>query len=222
MIRVMILDDLKDIRDFFTELINSQPDMEAVCSASCEKESIEMAEKYKPDIILMDIQMDEYNSGIRAAEKINEILPKTKIIMLTIHTSDELIIEAYLAGVVDYLEKTSPPEDICETVRKVYSQTEFLGKIITDAVRKKMQHIKRQETSLLYIINRFSKLTPMENDILKLLYQKNTRKEIAKKKFMSEDTVKTHIRHILRKLGCTSTSEMLVLLEQLGITNYFK
>lgn len=221
MINVMVCDDLQDIRDFFVELINQQPDMHVVCTADDTQSCISNAEKYKPDIILLDVQLDEYKSGIIAAEKIVDILPETKIIMLTIHNNDELVIESYLAGAVGYIEKSTPPELICDLVREAYSQPEFLGNIISNALRRKINNTRRQYTSLLYIINRFSKLTPMETEILKLLYKRKTRNEMAKEKYLSEETIKTHIRHILKKMGCTSTAELLKVLEELGITNYF-
>ncbi len=220
MIRVMVCDDLQDICDFLSEKINSQPDMEVVCTASCEQESIELAKKHKPDIILMDIQMDEYNSGVNATEKIMAALPKTKIIMLTIHRTDDLIVNSYIAGAVDYVLKDSPPEMIYNSIRSVYESSEFLGRTIANAVYHHMKSTTDLEPSINYMINHLSKLTPVEIEIVKLLYCKKNRREIAKEKGLSENTVKQHIWHILRKLDFDSTSEMTAFLRKLNIIEY--
>ena len=220
MIGIMICDDLYDICDFFSKKINSQEDMEVLCVSHDAQSSIDNAIKYKPNIILMDIQMDEYCSGIIATKKIMEELPATKIIMLTIHNSDELIVDSYVAGAVDYIIKDSPVEEICNLIRKVYNSSEFLGRTIANVLYKYIKNCKNIEPSINYTINYLLKLTPVEVEIVKMLCKKKKRKEIAKEKELSENTVKQHIRHILKKLNFESTSKMIDFLEELDIMDY--
>ena len=194
--------------------------MEVVCTASCERECVELAEKYRPDIVLMDIQMDEYHSGISATEKIIKVLPKTKIIILTIHHDDELIADAYIAGAVDYVLKDSPPEVIYDSIRNVYNCKEFLGRTIAEVIYHQMSHQENLEVSIDYMINHLSQLTPTEIEIIKMLYERKNRREIAREKGLSENTVKQHVWHILRKLDFDSTSKLIDFFTELNLIEY--
>lgn len=198
MIRVMICEDMKEISDSLKAVIEKQEDMTVVGIADTTESSICMARKVKPDIILLDIQMDEADSGIQIAEEVSASLPDTRMIVLTIHNNDDIIAEAYQNGAVDYLLKDATEEEICGSIYKVYQNEDFLGKTISGVLKKKVLESKRQKLSLLYVINHLSKLTPTELMILQMLYRKKNRKTIAKEKYMAEETVKVHIRHILK------------------------
>lgn len=214
MIKVMICDDLVNIQTYFSSIIDNEPDMEVVCTSSSKDEAIRCAIEHQPDIILMDIQMDTKNAGIEATKEIIKFLPNTKVIVLTIHTDDDLIVEAYLAGAVDYLTKESNPETLCQAIRKVYENNNFIGPLIANTVKN---NIKKSQASILYMTTHFFKLTQAEKEILWLLYQKYSRKKIAEMRFLSEETVKIHIKHILRKLNFSNTVEMLDFLREIGI-----
>ena len=222
MISVMICDDIKEIRDNLKQMIDSQEDMKVVSMAETAEEAIRSAREKRPDVILMDVQMDEVNSGILATHAITNSLPHTRVIMLTVHNNDDLIADAYRVGAVDYILKDATRDDVCDSIRKVYQNEEFLGKLIAKVLRDKMSKMQKQEISILYLINHLFALTPTEMMILKLLYQKKTRKMIAKEKFISEETVKIHIRHILRKLDFNTTSEMVSNLRHMGVMKYFE
>ena len=222
MISVMICDDIKEIRDNLKQMIDSQEDMKVVSMAETAEEAIRSAREKRPDVILMDVQMDEVNSGILATHAITNSLPHTRVIMLTVHNNDDLIADAYRVGAVDYILKDATRDDVCDSIRKVYQNEEFLGKLIAKVLRDKMSKMQKQEISILYLINHLFALTPTEMMILKLLYQKKTRKMIAKEKFISEETVKIHIRHVLRKLDFNTTSEMVSNLRHMGVMEYFE
>ena len=222
MISVMICDDIKEIRDNLKQMIDSQEDMKVVSMAETAEEAIRSAREKRPDVILMDVQMDEVNSGILATHAITNSLPHTRVIMLTVHNNDDIIADAYRVGAVDYILKDATRDAVCDSIRKVYQNEEFLGKLIAKVLRDKMSKMQKQEISILYLINHLFALTPTEMMILKLLYQKKTRKMIAKEKFISEETVKIHIRHILRKLDFNTTSEMVSNLRHMGVMEYFE
>ena len=222
MISVMICDDIKEIRDNLKQMIDSQEDMKVVSMAETAEEAIRSAREKRPDVILMDVQMDEVNSGILATHAITNSLPHTRVIMLTVHNNDDLIADAYRVGAVDYILKDATRDDVCDSIRKVYQNEEFLGKLIAKVLRDKMSKMQKQEISILYLINHLFALTPTEMMILKLLYQKKTRKMLAKEKFLSEETVNIHIRHILRKLDFNTTSEMVSNLRHMGVMEYFE
>ena len=220
MIKVMICDDIEEMCDHFCGIINSQEDMNVVCRAHTRKESVDMALKYKPDVILMDIQMDSADAGILATTEICEALPDTRIIMLTIHNNSNMIVDAYLANAVDYIIKSSAPEVICTSVRKAFNNENYIGTLINDTLKKSVNYSKKQVTSLLYMINHISTLTPMELRILKHHCNNIKRSKIAETEFISENTLKLHIKHILRKLSFASCREMVKFLNELNIMEY--
>ena len=219
MIKVMVCDDLINIRNHFSNIVNNRQDMSVVCTASTKDEAIELAAEHKPDIILMDIQMDTKTAGIEATKQIVKILPDTKVIILTIHHDDALIVESYLAGAVDYIMKESDPETLCQTIQRAYNNNNFIGPLIATTIKN---NIKKSQESILYMTTHFFKLTPSEKEILWLLYQKYPRKKIAEMRFLSEETVKIHIKHILRKLNFSNTAEMMVFLQEIGIMEFME
>lgn len=210
----MVCDDLINIQNHFSNIVNDQQDMSIACVASTKDEAVKLAAEHKPDIILMDIQMDTKTAGIEATKQIIKMLPDTKVIILTIHNDDTLIVEAYLAGAVDYIMKESDPETLCQTIRRAYNNNNFIGSLIATTIKN---NIKKSQESILYMTTHFFKLTQSEKEILWLLYQKYPRKKIAEMRFLSEETVKIHIKHILRKLNFTNTAEMVVFLQEIGI-----
>ena len=222
MISVMICDDMIDIRQYYVDCINAQPDMQVVCQAGATEEVIQKALAHRPDIILMDVQMDENNSGVIATERITKEIPDTKVVMLTIHNDDDSVVDAYMAGAVDYMIKSSQPQEICENIRRIYTTDEFLGKRVSNALRNKIIKVQKQERNIIYLVNRMSKLTATEQKILEPLYKKKKRKKIAAENYMSEETVKIHIRHILKKLQFSSTTEMVSELEKMGIMEMYE
>ncbi|MBQ8813077.1 MAG: response regulator transcription factor [Lachnospiraceae bacterium] len=217
MIKVMICDDIDDIRDYYREIIRTQGDMQVVAEAAAMEAAVEKALIHKPDIILMDVQMEEENSGIVATERIMQLLPETKVIVVTVHNDDDLVVDAYMAGAVDYMVKGSNAEAVCAVIRKTYAAEDFLGVRIAVALKACIKKARRQEKSMLYLINNMIRLTTTEKIILEQLYQKKKRRKIAEENFMSEETVKIHIRHILRKLEFDSTAEMIRELEKMGV-----
>lgn len=223
MIRIMLCDDIKSIRDYFEKTINAQPDMEVVCAAATGKEAVDYLAESEvcPDIILMDIQMEEEKAGITATREIHQRYPKIKILMLTIHENDDLLIEAYLAGAVDYIVKDVPTEEICSTLRKANENENFVSSIIRENTREKLDRNKMIEISMVFFINKMSKLTNSELRILHQLYLGKKRKEIAKAEVLSEETVKLHIRHILRKLEFSTSREMVDYLKKLKLLEYY-
>lgn len=222
MIRVMICEDMKEISENLKTVIERQENMTVVGIADTTETSIRLAKERKPDVMLLDIQMDEADSGIKIAASVSEALPDTRMIVLTIYNNDDTIAEAYQNGAVDYLLKDATEEEICSSICKVYQNEDFIGKMISQVLKKKMAESTRQKKSLMFMINHLSKLTPTEMMILQMLYQKKNRKTIAKENYMAEDTVKVHIRHILKKLDFSTTMEMINFLKKLGVMELFQ
>ena len=140
MIKIMLCDDLKTIRDSFVQAINRQEDMQVVYAAASGSEAVEYLNHCEalPDIILMDIQMESEKAGIEATRQIHEKYPRIKILMLTIFENDDLLIEAYLAGAVDYIVKDVSWKKICDTLRSASVNENFVGTIIREKTREKL------------------------------------------------------------------------------------
>ncbi len=216
MIKCVVCDDIKTIREHFAEVINMQEDMTVTGMASTGDEAVEITQQTKPDIVIMDIQMDSGMDGIEATKRITDTT-QSKVIMLTIHQSDEFMVDAYLAGAVDYLFKEVDNNIICDTIRNVYKNDSFMGPRLVRKIKEQICKSKRKEMSIMFFINNFSKLTEMERVVLKYLYNGKKRSQIAQSEFISQETVKSHVRHILRKLGFTNVNEMVGFLRSIQI-----
>ncbi len=221
MIKVMIVDDIPECIQYYASFISKEPDMEVSGVANSGMEAIKTAPEIAPDIILMDIQMEYEKAGIDAAREIIQGNPDVKIIVVTAYDDSDLIIDAFLVGVVDYIVKMSPVEQILSKIRKVYEHEEFIGPKIMQSVKTKLNDARKQQRSLLYVINYLSKLTKREKNILKLFLKNNSREQIMEILYIEETTLKTHIQNILKKLEYSSVKDMIKELNQLNINFFF-
>lgn len=221
MIKIAICEDIPQMRSYIVSAINSQTDMQIVAEASCSTEIISKVRETNPHIVLMDIQLETEKAGITATKEIIDHNPDIKIIILTVHEDSELIIDAYYAGAVDYITKSSDPELVIERIRKVHAQSDFLGPLITRNLKSELKKYRMIHDSLLFFINSFSQLTPTEKMILKQLCDGYTRKEIAQKNYLAITTVHTHVKHILKKLNYTSTKKMVAFIKEIHLFENF-
>ncbi|MGP1403434.1 MAG: response regulator [Catonella sp.] len=220
-IRILIADDFVYLREDLTELINSQEDMEVVGEAESGSEIIELAEKSDYDIILMDIEMEQTNAGILAAEKIRDKNPDAGIIFLTAHETKEMIVTAMGAGAVDYVVKGVGDEVLLMHIRNAYEGNPVMQSRVRDTVMQEYARLQRSERSLLFFINCISNLTGAERELVKLLLQGSKVSEIADIRRVENSTVKTQIKSLLRKFGCSRSKEVVSLIEELKIGHLF-
>ena len=220
-IRILIADDFVYLREDLTELINSQDDMEVVGEAESGSGIIELAEKSDYDIILMDIEMEQTNAGILAAEKIRDENPDAGIIFLTAHETKEMIVTAMGAGAVDYVVKGVEDEVLLMHIRNAYEGNPVMQSRVRDTVMQEYARLQRSERSLLFFINCISNLTGAERELVKLLLQGSKVSEIADIRRVENSTVKTQIKSLLRKFGCSRSKEVVSLIEELKIGHLF-
>ena len=165
-IRIMIADDFPLLREDLTELINGQPDMEVVGTAASGKEIIELARHTVYDLILMDIEMEQMNSGILATEAIREENPEAGIIFLTAHETREMIVTAMGAGALDYLVKGSDDDQILYHIHCAYDGHPAMQTRIHETIMQEYARLQKSERSLLYFINNISRLTAAADQAL--------------------------------------------------------
>lgn len=221
MIKVAIVEDFELIREDLKELIDSQEDMQVVWAAETGVQAVELAEKEATDIILMDIEMETINAGILAAEKIRDKNSEQKIIFMTAHETNEMIITAMGTGAVDYLVKGEDSEEILSHIRNAFAGRATMNSRIQETIMREYSRLQRSERSLLFFIHNVSQLTAAERELVKLLLERMKVKEIAQVRCVEMITVKTQIKSLLRKFGCSRTKEIVSMIRDLNLSHLF-
>ena len=221
MIKVAIVEDFELIREDLKELIDSQEDMQVVWAAETGVQAVELAEKEATDIILMDIEMETINAGILAAEKIRDKNSEQKIIFMTAHETNEMIITAMGTGAVDYLVKGEDSDEILSHIRNAFAGRATMNSRIQETIMREYSRLQRSERSLLFFIHNVSQLTAAERELVKLLLEGMKVKEIAQVRCVEMITVKTQIKSLLRKFGCSRTKEIVSMIRDLNLSHLF-
>ncbi len=201
-IRVIIADDHVIMREGVAIILNDLPGFEVVGQAKDGKQAVELVEELHPHITLLDINMPELN-GIDAAKIICQMHPETKILMLTMHDDSAIFFEAIQAGAVGYILKGSQPGDLIEALRAVHMGDVYLSPPMTrKLVNAYLATNDNQETS------RLDLLTDREHEVMHLLAQGLTNREIAQRLVISPSAVQTHRTHIMEKLQLKNRAEL--------------
>ena len=205
-IRTMIVDDHALFRRGLEMVLDEEQDIELVGQASDGAEAVEKAAESLPDVVLMDIRMPR-SSGIEACRAMKEAAPSAKIVILTISDEEEDLYEAIRAGASGYLLKDIPLDEVADTVRAVHGGQSLInpsmaGKLLTEfaTLARRDDEERVQEVPA-------PRLTEREMQVLKLVARGMNNRDIAKELFISENTVKNHVRNILEKLQIHSRME---------------
>jgi DNA-binding NarL/FixJ family response regulator len=206
-IRTMIVDDHALFRRGLEMVLAAEPDIELVSEASDGAEAVEKAGETLPDIVLMDIRMPR-SSGIEACRALKDVVPSAKIVMLTISDEEEDLFEAIRAGASGYLLKDIPLDEVADTVRAVDGGQSLInpsmaGKLLTEFATLARREAASEPPEQVPA----PKLTDREMQVLKLIARGMNNRDIAKELFISENTVKNHVRNILEKLQIHSRME---------------
>lgn len=191
-IRVMVVDDHEMVRRGICSYLETEDDMEVVGQAGSGKEAIRLANQLKPDVILMDLIMED-GTGIEASEQIKRDLPQVQIIILTSYIDESLIFPALDAGVLSYLLKTSQADEIVDAIRLATKREAVIEPKVATKMLGKIRHNNEQLPH--------DELTSREMEVLILIGEGKTNQEIADELFIGIKTVKTHVSNVLSKLG---------------------
>ncbi len=213
-IKVMICDDMQALINCFRVALNFVDDIEIVCTANDEKGCLSGLERYKPDILLLDIQMDEQDSGVKIIKKIKEKGLSVKIMMLTIHEEDKYIFDCLTMGATDYMLKTTPVEKIIEAIRNAYNDKTVLNPVIAKKLIDEGARLQERHTNSISLLNAIAQLTATEYKILRLVYEGYSYEEIAKQRFVAPVTIRTQINKILKKFDMYSAKELIAQLKE--------
>jgi DNA-binding NarL/FixJ family response regulator len=201
-ITVLIADDHDIIREGIKNIIKKQSVYEVVGEAADGEETLLKAEKLKPDILLLDISMPKI-SGLDIIGQIHRLSAKTKILIISVHKASAYIMKALKSGVMGYLNKENAAEDLLPALRKVVDGKVFLSSSVSSYLADKIQD-KGPEEAL-----KKELLTEREQEVLRLVVEGKTAKEIAKTLYISHRTVENYKNSILEKLGLEKTSDLI-------------
>jgi DNA-binding NarL/FixJ family response regulator len=206
-IRALIVDDHALFRRGLEMVLAAEDDIELVGEACDGTEAVQKAGESLPDIVLMDIRMPK-SSGIQACRAMKEVAPSAKIVMLTISDEEEDLFEAIRAGASGYLLKDIPLDEVADVVRAVHGGQSLINpsmaaKLLTEFATLAKRDADEQQVEQVPA----PKLTDREMQVLKLVAKGMNNRDIAKELFISENTVKNHVRNILEKLQIHSRME---------------
>jgi len=199
--RILIADDHSIVRSGLKKVLDAKPDMEVVAEAEDGHEAVEKALKEDVHLVILDVSMPR-KTGIQAAAELNKRKPELRVLMLSMHDSEQFLFEALKAGASGYVLKSGADTNIVDAVRAAMRGDSYLyPSAVTAIVRDYVERGGRGE-------EQFDVLTPRELEVLKLIAEAHTSKEIANALFISVKTVERHRQNILDKLGMSDRVEL--------------
>ncbi|ANJ08637.1 response regulator transcription factor [Streptomyces parvulus] len=213
-IRVLIADDQQMVRQGFTVLLNTQPDIEVIGQAVDGRDAVAKVAEQAPDVVLMDIRMPELG-GIEATRLITGATPEIRVLVLTTFDLDEYVYEALRAGASGFLLKDASADQLAEAVRVVAAGDALLAPGITRRLIAEFSRLDDRPRAPLK--DRVGELTERETEVLALIAQGLSNAEIARRLVVAEQTVKTHVGRILVKLGLRDRTQAAVFAYESGL-----
>ena len=195
--RVLIADDHGIVRSGVKLLLDRQPDIEVVAEAEDGVEAVQMAIKHRPDVAVLDVSMPRM-TGIQATHEIKQQSPDTQVLILSMHDDERYLFEALRAGAAGYVVKRAADQDLVDAVRAAGRGEPFLTSAAQQALIQGFLHRGDEP----------AELTPREQEVVKLIAEAHTNKEIAEILHLSEKTVESHRARVLQKLGMRDRVEL--------------
>lgn len=211
MIKVIICDDQAIIRDGLEMLLKLEKDIDVAGQAQDGAEAVELVDKTRPDLVLMDLKMPGLN-GIEATRQIRARFPQVKVLVLTTYDDDEWVFDAIRAGASGYLLKDTPREEVIKAVKGTAAGKTFVDPSVAGKVLHQVAGKQGQPSSLLT-----NKLTEREADVLRLIARGFTNADIAGQLHLSEGTVRNHVSAIFAKLEVADRTQAAVIAIQHGL-----
>lgn len=212
LIRVLLADDHTLIRAGLRMVVVSQPDFTVVGEASDGREAVALAEQLKPDVVVMDIGMPSLN-GIEACRQIHDSLLGTQVIMLSMHSDEGYVLRALKAGAKGYMLKDSAEADLASAIRAVTAGKSFfspaVSKILLEDYMRKLKRTGAEDS--------FDLLSPREREVLQLVAEGKSSKEVANLLSLSVYTVETHRAKVMQKLNLHNIPELILYAVRKGV-----
>ncbi len=210
-IRVLVADDQSMVRAGFRMLLAGEEDIDVVAEASNGLEAVEKADRFHPDVVLMDIRMPELD-GLEATRRILAANNGARILVLTTFDLDEYVYEALRAGASGFVLKDDPPEELIRAIRTVAAGDALLSPAVTKRVIKQFTRAPRPSPP-----EQLEDLSEREQEVFRLIARGLSNAEIAQELVIGETTVKTHVTHVLQKLDLRDRVQAVVLAYRSGL-----
>jgi DNA-binding NarL/FixJ family response regulator len=211
-IRILLADDHTVVRKGLRMLLESQPGLTVIAEAADGRSAVSLAEQDPPDVVVMDVAMPMLN-GIEAARQITAKLPQVAVVFLSMHSDESYVLKALKAGARGYLLKDSAEHDLIQAVRAVTQGKSFfspaIGKMMVEDYMRELQERQIEDT--------YELLTTREREVLQLLAEGKSNKEVAAVLNLSLYTVETHRGNILQKLNLHSGAELILYAMRKGV-----
>ncbi len=204
MIRVLLVDDQNLIRRALTLLLAGEDSLEVVGEAEHGADAIEQVEELNPDVVLMDILMPGMD-GVQATKVIRQRFQETQVLVLSIDDDDEYVAQALKYGAAGYILKNTPPEELALAIQAVHKGYTHLGPGLGKKIMAQIPDPALKSGAT------WQKLTPREQEIVKLIARGANNREIAKNLYITEKTVKNHITNILSRLNLRDRTQVAIL-----------
>ncbi|MET9709133.1 response regulator [Nocardiopsis alba] len=204
-IRVLVVDDHALFRRGLVSVLDDEDDIDVVNEAGDGDEAVRLATELRPDVVLMDVMMPG-STGIEACPRIRAAVPEVKFVMLTMSEDESDLFEALKAGATGYLLKEIAVTDISRAVRTIARGRSFIEPSMATKLIAEFAELAKQDSSP-PARSELPQLTPRETEVLKLLARSMNNREIGERLFITENTVKNHVRNILEKLQVHSRTE---------------
>ena len=215
--KVLLVDDHPVVREGLRTMLGTVSDIEVVAEASDGCEAIEKAKELQPNVVLMDLRMPNLD-GLEATRRIKRQLPATSVIVLTMYDNDAYIVDAVRAGAGGYLLKDASKDLLVHTIRAVSSGATLIRtNLLYEAMSPLGASKNGSRKSEVSTIEGLEVLTPREQEVLKLVAEGRTNKDVGKELSITEDTVKKHMQNIIAKLNASGRTEAAMKATRAGI-----
>ncbi len=200
-IKVLLAEDHTIVRQGLRSLLDGETEIEVVGEAEDGRQAIEQAQRLLPDVVLMDITMPILN-GLEATRQIKKLFPQVKVLVLTVHSTEEYIFQILRAGASGYVVKQAAVSELVQAIQAVYRGDSFLSSSIS---RRVVEEYGRRAEAM---EDKYETLTDREREVLQLVAEGRTNREIAQRLHVTVKTVEAHRAHVTDKLGLHSTAEL--------------
>lgn len=212
--KVLIIDDHPLFREGLKSIVESHKQIEVAGEAGNAKTGMEMIKKLKPDLAIVDISLPDQN-GISLTKEILKHMPNLKILIVSMHAKIDYIAEAFQAGAKGYIAKDSASDRLIQGIETVLEEDYFLDSSVSHQVVEKLMHFPVKQAKI--DDDEYGKLTPREQEVMRLLAEGEAPKEIADKLCISPKTVENHRANIMKKLDIHSTMDLVKYAARLGL-----
>lgn len=205
-IRILVADDHEIVRHGVRNLLESEADLEVVCDAESGRDAVKLAEKYKPDVAIIDLGMPDLN-GMDATRQIRRQNPSIKILIFTMHETERLVQEVFQAGAQAYVLKSDAGKHLVAAIRTVLKGQHFFSSKVTEVIFEGFLRSSSDDATA-ETSSDGGRITPREREIVQLLAEGKSNKEVATVLGISVKTAETHRAAVMRKLSLKSLSDL--------------